>query len=182
MTGRWQMIAALTLCVALFSVNWTVLNVAQSTIFLDLGLTQLADILLTYAYPAGLLAVLIPIKGRLGTLLWGMAGFGLATAAGALAVNGEMLIACRFAQGLAAAVVLRAGYELAKVHFRDTTWWPAVAIPAVVAALGLTAGPVLGVIITEFLSFRWIFLVAVPPTVVALVTVGLLTPRGRPAP
>ncbi|MEV4897871.1 MFS transporter [Nonomuraea sp. NPDC055795] len=182
MTGRWQMVAALTLCVAIFSVNWTVLNAAGSIITSELSLTPATEVMLAYAYPVALLGVLIPVKGRLSVLLWGLAGFGLMSAAGAFAVNDGMLVACRFGQGLASAIVLRAGFELARTHLRGTTWWPAVAIPAVVALVGLNAGPVIGGLIAQYLSFRWNLLVCVPLTVVAVVAVALFTPRARPAP
>lgn len=171
------MIAALTLCVAIFSVNWTVLNAAGS----DLPLTPATDVMLTYAYPVALLGVLIPAKGRLNVLVWGLTAFGLVSALGAFTENAGMLIACRFGQGLAAAIVLRAGFELARTHFRGTTWWPVVAIPAVVALLGLISGPVIGAVIAEYATFRWILLICVPLTVIALVAVALFTPRARPA-
>ncbi|MFD9941464.1 MFS transporter [Nonomuraea sp. NPDC059023] len=182
MTGRWQMVAALTLCVAIFSVNWTVLDATGTPITWEFSLTPAIEVMLAYAYPVALLGVLIPVKGRLSVLLWGLAGFGLVSAVGAFAVNGGMLVASRVGQGLAAAIVLRAGFELARTHLRGTTWWPAVAIPAVVALVGLNAGPVIGSVIAYNVSFRWILLVCVPLTVVAVVAVALFTPRTRPVP
>ncbi|MFI6739290.1 MFS transporter [Nonomuraea sp. NPDC050451] len=182
MTGRWQMMVALSLCVALFSANWTALHAAQEMISRDLDLTPAAGVWLVYIYPAALLAVLIPIKGRLGVLLLGLGAFGLASAAAAFAANGVMLVGCRAAQGLAAAIVLRAGFELAREHFRGTELWPALVIPVVLAVPAQIAGPVIGGVITEFLSFRWVFLINVPLTVVALLAVALFTPRRAPAP
>ncbi|MBE1586489.1 MFS transporter [Nonomuraea angiospora] len=180
MTGRWQMIVALSLCVALFAANWTALDVAQQEISRDLDLTSAAGVWLIYLYPAALLGVLIPVKGRLGVLLLGLGAFGLASAAAAFAANGAMLIGCRAGQGLAVAIVLRAGFELTREHFRGTEWWPALVIPVVLAVPALIAGPLIGVVITNFLSFRWIFLINVPLTVVALVLVALFTPRTAP--
>ncbi|MGW4957919.1 MFS transporter [Nonomuraea sp. NPDC004186] len=177
MTGRWQMMVALSLCVALFCANWTALYVAQQAISRDLHLTSAAGVWLIYLYPAALLGVLIPVKGRLGVLLLGLGAFCLASAGAALAPNGAILIGCRAGQGLAAAIVLRAGFELAREHFRGTEWGPALVIPVALAVPALIAGPVLGGVITDFLSFRWVFLINVPLTVVALVLVALFTPR-----
>lgn len=174
------MLAALSLCVAIFSVNWTVLDVAQPVIIADLFLTPASAIWVIYAYPVVLVGVLIPVKGRLSVLLWGLAAFGLVSAAGGFTVNGVMLIACRAGQGLTAAIVLRAGFELTRAHFRGTQWWPALAIPLVVALLGQIAGPVLGGIIADQLSYRWILLVDVPLAVMVMVAVALFTPRTVP--
>ncbi|MFF4622299.1 MFS transporter [Nonomuraea jabiensis] len=180
MTGRWQMMVALSLCVALFSANWTALYVAQQAISRDLHLTSAAGVCLVYFYPAALLGVLIPVKGRLSVLLLGLGGFGLVSAAAAFAPSGAVLVGCRAGQGLAAAIVLRAGFELAREHFRGSEWWPALVIPVALAVPALIAGPVIGGVITDFLSFRWVFLINVPLTVVALALVALFTPRRAP--
>jgi MFS family permease len=174
------MLTALTLCVAIFSVNWTVLNAAQVTIIEHLSLSPSSTVWLIYAFPAALLGVLIPVKGRLSVLLYGLAAFGLVSVVGAVAVSGGMLIACRFGQGLAAAIVLRAGFELTKARFRGTRWWPALVIPLVVVVLGQIAGPVIGLIIVDYFSYRWIFLVSVPLVLVAMAAVALCTPRAVP--
>ncbi|GAA3566518.1 hypothetical protein GCM10022419_053960 [Nonomuraea rosea] len=175
------MLAALTLCVAIFSANWTVLTAAQEVIITDLALTPMSAVWLIYAFPIALLGVLIPVKGRLSVLLCGLAVFGLASAACAFAVHGGMLIACRFGQGLAAAIVLRAGFELIRTHFRGTRWWPALVIPVVAVVLGQIAGPVIGGILAEYAGFRWIFLLDVPLVIGAMVIVALCTPRFAPA-
>ncbi|MEV4576481.1 MFS transporter [Nonomuraea jabiensis] len=177
MTGRWQMIVALSLCVALFAANWTALDAAQQAISRDLDLASAAGVWLIYLYPAALLGVLIPVKGRLSVLLLGLGAFGLASVAAAFAVDGAMLVGCRGGQGLAAAIVLRAGFELTREHFRGTEWWPALVIPVALAVPALIAGPLIGAVITEYLSFRWTFLINVPLTVVALALVALFTPR-----
>ncbi|MET7330334.1 MFS transporter [Nonomuraea sp. NPDC005650] len=173
------MIVALSLCVALFSANWTVLYVIQQAISRDLHLTPAAGVWLIYIYPAALLGVLIPVKGRLSVVLLGLAAFGLTSAAGAFAANGTMLVTCRAGQGLAAAIVVRAGFELARAHFRGTQWWPALVIPLAMAIPAQIVGPVLGGFITDHLSFRWVFLINVPLVVIAVVAVALFTPPAR---
>lgn len=176
------MIAALTLCVAIFAVNWGALDAAQSMISGELPLTTVTLMMVIWAYPLALLAVLIPVRGRLSVLLYGLTAFGLTSAVGAVAVGGGMLIACRLGQGLAAAIVLRAGFELTRTHFRGTTWWPALVAPAVVALLGQLAGPVIGGAVTWYFGFRFVLLLGMPLAFIAVLAVALCTPRTHPAP
>lgn len=90
--------------------------------------------------------------------------FGMASGAGAAAVNGVMLVAARGVQGLGAALLQPAVLGLLGTRFpAGPARSRAVAVWAAVGAAGLAAGALLGGLLTTA-SWRFTLLVNVPPT------------------
>jgi MFS family permease len=115
-------------------------------------------------------ALLIPAVSRLhrGRLAaFGFGAFALASTGCAAATSFGLLVGFRAAQGAAAAVVLVAAVPLMGGRTGIRAWIPA-------ATIGLAAGPGLGGLLTEFFSWRSIFIAQAP-----LVALGLLAIRGR---
>src|SRR5256885_3218568 len=118
MNDRSRWIALVVLCTGMLMIvlDMTIGNVALPTIQADLGFSQAGLAWVVNAYLiafAGLLLLagrLGDLAGRRGVFLAGLAIFTAASLACGLAVNQEMLIAARFAQGtggaLTSAVIL----------------------------------------------------------------------------
>jgi EmrB/QacA subfamily drug resistance transporter len=99
----------------------------------------------------------------------GVAGFVLASAACGLAPGMGALVAARFLQGAAAAVMMPSSMALIGQAYPDPVQRArAVAIWALGGSVASSAGPVLGGMLT-LVSWRLIFLINVPAGVVALV-------------
>ena len=99
----------------------------------------------------------------------GVAGFVVASVACGLAPSLGALVAFRFVQGAAAAVVMPSSMALIGQAYPDPVKRArAVAVWAMGGAVASSAGPVLGGLLT-LASWRWIFLVNVPVGAVALV-------------
>lgn len=110
--------------------------------------------------------------GRRRVFVGGLALFGLASLGAGLAPDAGTLVAVRALQGLGAALMSPAALSLLTVTFpagrgRDL----ALGIWGGLAGLGGTAGVVLGGLLVDTLSWRWIFLVNVP-VVAALVALS----------
>lgn len=156
----------------------SIVNVALPTIQRRLDLSPSEVSWVALAYTLGFAGVLL-VGARLGdrlrparALMWGMVAFAVASLVGGIADSGVLLIFARAAQGVCAAVVSPATLTLL------TTTYPegarrvrALAIWTAVSLAGGGIGNVLGGILTQWVSWRGVFLIAVP--VAAMVVIGV---------
>jgi DHA2 family multidrug resistance protein len=112
--------------------------------------------------------------GRKRFLLLSLSGFALFTTLCGLATGMYELILYRALQGVAGGGMVPAAQGVILDAFpRDRQAVP-LALFGAVGFAGIFAGPAVGGYLTDALSWRWVFLVAVPPAVLSLATVGLL--------
>ncbi len=103
------------------------------------------------------------LYGRRTLFVTGLALFTAASLANGLAQSTETLIAGRAVQGLGGALVTPAALAIIIATFTDTAErMKALGIFASVSAGGAAAGFLFGGILTDLLSWRWIFFVNVP--------------------
>lgn len=101
--------------------------------------------------------------GRRKMFMIGTALFGLASLADGLATSGGMLIALRGIQGLAGAIMSPAALSIVLVTYREGHERNvALSVWGAVASGGAAAGVLLGGVVTEYLGWRWNFLINVP--------------------
>ena len=94
-----------------------------------------------------------------------------------------LLIGFRALQGVGGAMIMAISPAMLTAAFPASERGRAIGMNAMAVALGVSAGPTLGGIITEHLSWRWIFFVNLPVGVAGVVaTLKLLRgePRRRP--
>lgn len=107
------------------------------------------------------------LLGRKRMFIIGVAVFSLASLLGALATTSQLLIAARGLQGLGGAIVAPATLSIITTTFAEGPERNrALGIWGAVAAGGGSAGALVGGILTDALSWRWILLVNVPIGVV----------------
>jgi EmrB/QacA subfamily drug resistance transporter len=167
--ARWA--ALVVVCFAQFMVvlDATIVNVALPSIQTDLDLTteQLQWIVNAYTLLFGGFLLLggraADLIGRRRLFLIGIAVFSAASAANALANSGEVLILARGVQGLGAALVSPAALSIITTTFaegKDRT--RAMGVWGAIAGAGGAFGLLLGGILTDVLSWPWIFVINVP--------------------
>ena len=167
--NRWIALYVLCVGVLMIVLDATVVNVALPTIKDDLDFTQsnLAWVVNAYLIAFGGLLLL---AGRLGDLLgyrrvfmWGIAVFTGASLLCGLAQTQEMLIAARFIQGgggaLASAVTLG---MIVTMFPEPREQAKAIGVYGFVASAGGSIGLLVGGILTDAISWHWIFFVNVP--------------------
>jgi EmrB/QacA subfamily drug resistance transporter len=182
--GRTRWLALLVLCMGdlMIVLDTTIVNVALPSIRADLGFneTSLAWVVNAYLLTFGGFLLL---GGRLGDLfghrrlfLWGIVAFTLASLGCGLSTSKELLIVARAVQGLGGAVVSAVALSLVMIMFTEPAERAkAMGIFGFVLSGGGTAGVLLGGVLTDALSWHWIFLVNVPIGVaVVLFTLRLL--------
>ncbi len=103
------------------------------------------------------------LLGRRRVFAAGLVLFALASLAGGLATTQPMLIAARGAQGLGGAIVAPASLSILTTTFAEgAARNRAVGIWGAMGGAGGAAGVLLGGVITDLLSWRWILFINVP--------------------
>ncbi len=118
-------------------------------------LVIIAAVLLTF----GRLADMI---GRRPILLTGLGIFLVGSVLCGMAPSLLLLIIARLFQGLGGALIFSVNVAMITSTFVERGRGLALGLNAVVVSLGVAVGPTIGGIITQYLSWRWIFYVNVP--------------------
>ncbi|MBV8461949.1 MAG: MFS transporter, partial [Acidimicrobiales bacterium] len=114
------------------------------------------------------------LLGRRRIFLTGIALFAASSLVGGLATSGWMLLAARAAQGIGAALAAPSALSLLTTVFPEGPGRVrAIALYTTVSAAGAATGLVLGGLLTELVSWRWVMFVNVPIGV-AVFVVGRL--------
>ncbi|AGL19472.1 EmrB/QacA subfamily drug resistance transporter [Actinoplanes sp. N902-109] len=169
----------------------TIVNVALPQMAIDLhtSFTALQWVVDGYALS---LAVLLLGAGALGDLsghrrlyLGGLILFALASLVCGVAGGDAMLITARVVQGIGAAAMFTTTFALLNGAYQGRERGIAYGVWGGVSGAAAAVGPVLGGVLTEWLTWRWIFLVNLPISIAAIVlTLTVLRPdhgqrRGR---
>jgi EmrB/QacA subfamily drug resistance transporter len=106
--------------------------------------------------------------GRRRLFVVGTSLFALASAWCGLSPNVTSLIAGRAVQGIGAALLVPGSLAMISAAFDDRTRGAAIGTWASGTAICAGAGPVLGSLLVEHLSWRWVFLINLPLAIIAL--------------
>jgi EmrB/QacA subfamily drug resistance transporter len=162
-----------------------VVNVALPAIAADLGvgLSELEWIVTGYALTFASLMLtggkLADMLGRRLVFVVGLVIFTVSSLACGLAGSGDVLIAARVVQGAGAALMNPATLSIIAATFPPRQRGTAIGIWAGVSAMALAVGPLVGGLLTEHISWGWIFFVNVPIGVLAIVASMLLIPESK---
>src|SRR3954465_10086900 len=177
---RWKALAIV--CAAFFMtvLDVSIVNVALPSIAKDLDFSRenLQWVITAYAITFGGFLLLggraADLLGRPRVFIAGVALFTLASLVCGLAQNEGMLIASRAVQGLGGAIISPAALSIVMTSFDEGPERnKALGVWGALGGSGAAVGVLAGGILTEYLSWRWIFFVNVPVGVIVL----LLTPR-----
>ena len=185
---KWFALALLLGVQFMVVLDIAIVNVALPSIQVDLGFSQenLQWVVSAYALLFGGFLLLggrvADIVGRRKVFIAGLILFSAASLVSALAWSDTALIAARAAQGLGAAVITPAALSILMTTFaegkeRNT----ALGAWGAVGAFGAVAGVLLGGVLTDWLSWEWIFYVNVPVGILGLALAPLLLAESRDA-
>src|SRR5437764_9737619 len=174
--SRWLALVVLCAGMLMIILDQTIVNVALPAIQRDLGFSQssLAWVVNAYLIPFGGLLLL---AGRLGDLLGRkrilIAGLVVFTAASLLcgvAGNQQLLIAARFVQGVGGAMASALILGMLVTMFPEPGEQArAIGVFSFVAAAGGSIGLLAGGLLTQAISWHWIFFVNLPIGIAASV-------------
>jgi EmrB/QacA subfamily drug resistance transporter len=185
---RW--LALLLVCAAqlMIVLDGTIVNVALPAIQDSLGFSQAGLSWVVNAYLLTFGGFLL-LGGRAGDLFgrrrvfaFGLALFTLASLLCGLAGSQGLLVAARALQGVGGAIIAPAALSIIITSFKDPGERArAMGIWAFVVSGGASVGVLLGGVLTQTLSWSWIFLVNIPVGLAALALCRpLLAPDPKP--
>ena len=149
--------------------DFSIVNVALPSIrtSLSFGGDSVQWVVTAYAIVFGALLILggrtADLFGRRRALIAGLSIFTIASLAGGLAHDSTLLVLARAMQGVGAALVAPASLSLITAHIGEgPRRTRALALYGATASVGFVAGQVLGGVLVQFTTWRWVFLVNVP--------------------
>lgn len=182
---RWLALFALVPATLAIGLDVTVLTVALPTLATSLHATTGELQWFVVAYSLVFAAAMVPggmLGDRIGrkrTLLVALAVFGLGSLSCAYASSSGQLIAARALLGLGAAVVTPMILSVLPVLFTEAERPKAIATIMAATMLGYPIGPILGGWLLDNAWWGWVFLMNVPVTLIAMLSVAWLVPESR---
>src|SRR6266480_2911379 len=185
---KWWALGLLSVVQFMVVLDIAIVNVALPSIQVDLGFSEqnLQWVISAYALVFGGFLLLggraADLLGRRRVFLAGLVVFTLASLFAGLAWSEASLISARALQGLGAAIITPAALSILSTTFvegRERN----IALGAwgAVGGFGAAAGVLLGGILTDALSWAWIFFVNVPVGVTAFILAPILLKESRDA-
>jgi EmrB/QacA subfamily drug resistance transporter len=182
---KWWTLGALSFALFMIMLDNTIVNVALPAIKSDLGIgtSELEWVVTAYALT---FAVLLLTGGKLGDLYGrrlifaiGLVIFTASSLACGLSSSAAELIGARAVQGVGSALMMPATLSIITATFAARERGMAIGVWAGVSAMALAIGPLLGGVITENISWNWIFFVNVPIGILGVIAAIVVVPESK---
>jgi EmrB/QacA subfamily drug resistance transporter len=180
------LLCALALGVVMDGIDGSIVNVALPTmaVYFDTDTGTIAWVIITYLL---MMAGLLLVFGKLAErgyakklFLLGFVIFTLGSAACGIAPTLDILLAARLVQGLGAAMIAAVAPLLCIRYLPKEMLGTALGVIAATASIGFAAGPAIGGILTQYLSWHWIFLVNIPIGIIGILFAARVIPGDEP--
>jgi len=180
------LLLAVALGVVMDGIDGSIVNVALPTMAMDFGTDtgSIAWVIITYLLMmAGLLLVFGKLADRglaKRLFLLGFTIFTLGSAACGIASTLDILLAARIVQGIGAAMIAAVAPLLCIRYLPASMLGMALGVIAATASIGFAVGPAIGGILTQYLSWHWIFLVNIPIGIIGILFAFRVIPPDEP--
>ena len=185
--NKWAVLALAGTAAFMTTLDASIVNISLPAIAHTFGVALTGTIewvIIGYLVVSGAcllsLGRLADMIGRRPILIAGLIVFTLGSALCGAAPTLTALVGARLFQGLGASMIFAVNLAMISHAFPPGERGRALGLNAVIVSLGVSVGPSLGGLITQALSWRWIFYVNVPVGAVALLAaVRILQERRR---
>ena len=185
-TRKWYVLIAIGMAIFLGTIDGSIVNVALPTLADEFGTTFGIVQWVSLAYLLTQATLTLGF-GRLGDMIGkkqiftaGFAVFTVFSVLAGLAPSVEWLIAARVLQAVGAAMIFALGFAITTEAFPPSERGKALGINGATVSLGIIIGPVLGGLLIDAASWRWIFLVNLPIGIIGIITAIRFVPNTRP--
>lgn len=171
---KWRVLLGVSIASFLGCIDFTIVNTVvpdiQSDLHIGVDQSQLLISVFLMALCANMVVAgrLADLYGRRLLLYIGMAVFGTASLGAGFATNIYHLVAFRFEQGMACAILYTASAAIVSNAFPDDERGRAIGLLFGINGVGLAIGPVLGGVLLNAFGWRSVFLVNVPLILLSL--------------
>ncbi|MFI6507625.1 MFS transporter [Streptosporangium sp. NPDC050855] len=177
----------ITVSIALMAVIASVsgLNVAQTHLAVEFGASQSTVLWIINIYTLALAALLLPLGavgdrlGRKPMLIAGLGVFGAASVVAGLARSAEVMLAARVVSGVGAAMIMPITLAVITSTFPEERRGKAIGVWTGVAGGGGVLGMFLSALLVDVADWRWLFVLPVVLTLVALAMTLTSIPDSR---
>jgi EmrB/QacA subfamily drug resistance transporter len=182
---KWLVLSAVSVGAFISTLSGSIVNISLPTIADDfgVGISDIEWIVVAYLLTAGSLLLTF---GRLGDIvgykkvyIGGFALFTVASVLCGLAQSAGELTVLRVLQGIGFAMIQALTPAIVTAVFPPSERGRALGLTAVSISLGLTVGPTLGGVLTQWASWRWIFFINVPVGLFGVLWSWRVLPAGR---
>ncbi|MBR8837445.1 MAG: MFS transporter [Stigonema ocellatum SAG 48.90 = DSM 106950] len=185
-SGRWLVLSLLCASQFMVVLDFSIVNVALPAMENDLGFSQqnLQWVISAYALTFGGFLLLggraADLFGRRRVFMAGLSLFTLASLVGGLAESQWVLIAARGFQGLGGAILDPAALSILTTTFTEGQERNrALSIWGAMGAVAFALGVLLGGVLTDGISWRWVMFVNVPVGIAAVALSPVLLRESR---
>jgi EmrB/QacA subfamily drug resistance transporter len=183
---RWRILAVVATAFFMTILDVSIVNVALPSIAraLDFSQANLQWVITAYAISFGGFLLLggraADLLGRRRVFIVGVALFTIASLVCGLSQSEGMLIAARAVQGLGGAIISPAALSIVMTSFEEGAERnKALGVWGALGGSGAAVGVLAGGVLTQYLSWRWIFFVNVPVGAVVLALTPRIVPESR---
>ncbi len=180
------LLCAVALGVVMDGIDGSIVNAAlpAMAVYFDTDTGTIAWVIITYLLMmAGLLLVFGKLADRglaKKLFLLGFLVFTLGSAACGVAPSLDILLAARIIQGVGAAMIAAVAPLLCIRYLPQEMLGTSLGVIAATASIGFAAGPAIGGILTQHLSWHWIFLVNIPIGIIGVLFAARVIPPDEP--
>ena len=184
--GKWTVFALVAIGVFMATLDTSIVNISLPSIAAHFQVPVGAAIEWVIIAYLVVVAASMLTAGRLADLvgrkaLWlsGLALFTLGSVLCGAAWSMPVLIGFRAVQGLGGALLMAVAPAMVTTAFPPTERGRALGLTALVVGTGVSAGPTIGGVITQTLSWRWIFYVNLPIGIAGIAATSMFLTEHR---
>lgn len=183
---KWFVMAAVAMGIFLATIDGSIVNIALPTLVKELNqpLAIVEWVVLAYLLTVTTLMVsmgrLADMIGKKPIYLTGFTIFTIGSALCGISASVGQLIGFRIFQAIGASMMMGLGMAIVTEAFPEDERGKALGITGVMVSLGVIAGPSIGGIILENLTWHWLFFVNIPVGIIGIPMVLRFVPSIRP--
>ncbi len=185
-SGMWLTLAIIFLGSLIDGLDVTIVTVSLPTIAQEFGVTMAQSSWIIFAYVLSIAAMLLAMgkmakNGRVKKfMILGTALFGISSFLCGVSDSFEMLVTFRFIQGISAAMMSSVLPSIVVRLLPVDRKGLGLSIMGAASALSVMMGPIIGGVISDFLSWNWLFFINVPVCLVIILLAMKQLPKDEP--
>jgi EmrB/QacA subfamily drug resistance transporter len=183
---KWLIMLSVACGVFLSTLDGSIVNIALNTLVVEMDKPLAVVEWVVLAYMLTIATLMLSI-GRLADMigkkriyLAGLAIFTIGSGLCSQAPNVYWLIGFRVVQAVGAAMVMALGTAIVTEAFPSRERGKAMGIMGLIVSIGIIAGPTIGGLLLQSLTWHWLFYVNLPVGVIGVIMVATFVPYYRP--